>query len=80
MKPILIACMALVLGPAALAQSLPATPKTKGSDDLAKKLEEKLASPFLKKAAWNTDFDAAKAEAKKSNKLLFVYFSRSYAY
>ncbi|MFN0207909.1 MAG: hypothetical protein ACKVS6_16500 [Planctomycetota bacterium] len=83
MKCYLTAAAVLLLGGNLLAQSLPAVPtKPKGpsADDLQKKLEDKLAQPFLKKAPWLTDFDKAKAEAKKSNKLLFVYFSRSYAY
>ena len=42
-------------------------------------LEKKLASGFLKKAPWILDLDQAKADAKKSGKLIFAYFSRSYA-
>lgn len=47
--------------------------------DLKAKKEKKLASEFLKKAAWTLDFDAAKAAAKKGDKLIFAYFTRSYA-
>ena len=47
--------------------------------DLAAKLEDKLASPFLKNADWFTDFDKAKARAKESGKVIFGYFTRSYA-
>ena len=43
--------------------------------NLAKKLE----SDFLKAAPWLTDFDQAREEAKKSGKLIFAYFTRSYA-
>lgn len=43
--------------------------------NLAKKLEQ----PFLKVAPWITDFDKAKAEAKKSGKPIFAYFTRSYS-
>jgi hypothetical protein len=48
--------------------------------DLQKKYEEKLKEPFFSKAPWFTDYDKALAEAKKSGKLVFGYFSRSYAY
>ena len=47
--------------------------------DLEAKLEQKLAKDFVKNAAWVMDFDAAKAKAKESGKLIFVYFTRSYA-
>ena len=54
-----------------------------GSPVLAQSLEEKrdkkLASDFLKKAAWITDYDKAREESKKSGKAIFGYFSRSYA-
>lgn len=40
---------------------------------------KKLARPVFQNAAWRTDFDAAKAEAKQAHKLMFVYFTRTYA-
>jgi hypothetical protein len=40
--------------------------------------DNKLKAEFLKKAAWFTDYDKALAEAKKGNKLVFVYFTRTY--
>jgi hypothetical protein len=46
---------------------------------LKKNRDEKLAKDFLKKADWHTDFAKAKAQAKKDGKLVFTYFSRSYA-
>lgn len=46
---------------------------------LEEKKAEKLKSEFLKKADWKLDYDAAREEAKKSGKLLFTLFSRSYA-
>ena len=48
-------------------------------DQLKKKKEEALKEPFLKKAAWLTDYDKALAEAKKTGKPVFAYFTRSYA-
>ncbi|MFM1873369.1 MAG: hypothetical protein RL398_2791 [Planctomycetota bacterium] len=38
-------------------------------------LAKKLAAPFLQKAAWHTDWNAAKAAAKQSGRLLFGYFT-----
>jgi hypothetical protein len=43
------------------------------------KRDKKLKEPFLSKAAWTTDYDKAREEARKSGKLIFVYFTRSYA-
>jgi hypothetical protein len=40
---------------------------------------KKLASPFLKANQWFTDFDKACAEAKKTKKVVFGYFTRSYS-
>lgn len=48
-------------------------------ETLKSNLKEKLAAGFLKKAPWVLDLDQAKAEAKKSGKLIFAYFTRSYA-
>ena len=39
----------------------------------------KLGQAFLKANAWLTDFDVAKDEAFEKDKLVFVYFSRSYS-
>ena len=55
-------------------------PKAQGQEELIALREKKLAKEVFKNAAWRTDFDAAKAEAKKDGKLLLVYFTRSYAY
>ena len=41
--------------------------------------DAKLASEFLKKAPWMTDYDKAREESKKSNKPILAYFSRSFA-
>jgi len=46
---------------------------------MKKNLEKKLDAEFLKNASWITDFDKAKEEAKKTKKLIFAYFTRSYA-
>jgi len=41
--------------------------------------QKKLEKDFFKNAAWVLDYDQALAKAKESKKLIFVYFSRSYA-
>ena len=43
------------------------------------KLEEKMAKPFVKNAAWETDYDKARERAAADGKLIFAYFTRSYA-
>lgn len=48
-------------------------------DGLEEKRDKKLESPFLKKAAWITDYDQALAESRKQKKAIFGYFTRSYA-
>lgn len=69
MKTTLLAAAALMagLGEAAAQESMEA------------KLEKKLKSPFLTKAAWITDYDKAREESRKSGRLIFAYFTRSYA-
>ena len=40
---------------------------------------ETLAKEVFTKAPWQTDYDAARGQAKQLRKLLFAYFTRSYA-
>lgn len=54
-------------------------PMPLSQDELKTRRTEKLAKPVFQKAAWLTDYDAARAEAKKSGKLILTYFTRSYA-
>lgn len=42
-------------------------------------LDEKLGKPFVKKAPWILDYDKALAESKSSGRLIFAFFTRSYA-
>lgn len=63
----------LTAGPAA-----PANPPSQA--ELTTRRTEKLAKPVFKNAAWVTDYDAAKAQAKKEGKLLLAYFTRSYSH
>lgn len=46
---------------------------------LEEKRDQKLKSPFLSKAAWITDYDRAREESRKTGKVIFAYFTRSYA-
>ena len=64
---ILAAALVAAIGSSAFGQSL------------EEKRDKKLASEFLNKASWITDYDKALAESKKSGKPIFGYFSRSYA-
>lgn len=48
-------------------------------DELIQKRTEKLAKPVFEKADWLLDYDAARARAREQQKLLLVYFTRSYA-
>ena len=49
------------------------------TDDLQAKYEKKLAKEFVGYGNWITDYDQALSTAKEQEKVLFVYFSRSYA-
>ena len=57
-----------------------ATPAVAQSGDLEAKLKKKLEAPWIKDPKWITDYDEAKAEAKKTGKVIFGYFTRSYTY
>jgi hypothetical protein len=67
--------MKIMLGAIALAAAASAAQAQSNEE----KRDLKLKSPFLSKAAWITDYAAARAEAKKSGKAIFAYFTRSYA-
>jgi hypothetical protein len=72
----------LILPVAALLASLiPAqnAPPQPSQDDLKAKRTEKLAKPVFTKAPWVMDYDKAREQAKKEDKLLLTYFTRSYA-
>ena len=53
--------------------------QSQAQGDLVAKKEAKLKKAFLQNATWYTDYDKARAAAKKSNKVLFTYFTRSYS-
>ena len=73
-------CM-LVLAAICLALGAAQSARAQGDESaLIEKRDKKLQEAFLKKAAWLTDFDDAKAKAKEDGKLIFTYFTRSYAH
>jgi hypothetical protein len=64
--------------PAARIQA-PAPQKQGPTQDQLQELRaKKLAKEVFQNAAWTTDFDAAKKDAKAQDKLILVYFTRSY--
>lgn len=63
-----------------LCAALPAQQKGPSQEQLKQQREEKLGKEVFTKADWTFDYDKARAEAKKSGKLIFAYFSRSYAH
>ncbi|MBK8979675.1 MAG: hypothetical protein IPM29_27565 [Planctomycetes bacterium] len=67
--------VALACAVAAPAQRPQPTP-----EELQKKYDEELALPFVQKGNWIVDYDEARARARREGKLIFAYFSRSYAY
>lgn len=71
--------VALGLAMAGLASGIATGQDADRQQGLKDKLEKKLASDFLKKADWITDYDAARAKAAKSGEVIFAYFTRSYA-
>jgi hypothetical protein len=61
-----------------LAASMPAI--AQDADSNQAKLDAKLAEDWVGQGGWVLDFDEAKAQAAKENKVIFVYFTRSYAF
>ncbi len=48
-------------------------------EELHRLRDEKVALPVFKQCPWSFDYDAARAAAKAPGKLIFAYFTRSYA-
>ena len=46
---------------------------------LEERRDKKLKDPFLSKASWITDYDKAREASRKTGKLIFAYFTRSYS-
>lgn len=65
---------------ALLGALLPAQNRQQPSQEQLTQLRaDKLAKPVFQKAPWVMDYDKAREQAKKDGKLLFAYFTRSYA-
>ena len=47
--------------------------------ELQEKFEHKMQSAFVSSGNWLTDYEQARKIAKQEGKLMFVYFTRSYA-
>jgi hypothetical protein len=66
---------------AALFAAVPGALWAQGNqEELVKKRDKKLAEEWVKNANWITDYTKAREEAKKAGKLIFAYFTRSYAF
>ena len=76
MKRMFVAGLTAGLG---LLAALPAGAQGDRNADLQQRYEKKLKKEFVGKVAWARSFDEARATAKKEGKLVFGYFSRSYA-
>jgi hypothetical protein len=75
MRITLLLTTALLAVSPALAQRKPPT-----QDELRAKYEAEIRLPFVAQGNWLLDYDEARARAKKEGKLIFAYFSRSYAH
>lgn len=69
----------LLLAPLLLAAQQTQQPQGPSQEDLKANFEAKLAKPFVAAGGWITDYDEARALAAKEKKVIFVYFTRSYA-
>jgi hypothetical protein len=49
------------------------------AEDLRQKLEAKLSEEWVALQEWTTDYDLARRRSAESGKLIFAYFTRSYA-
>ena len=58
---------------------IPTLPAQKSQPQLVEQRAEKLAKPFVTSAPWMLDYDKARAAAKKQDKILLAYFTRSYS-
>jgi hypothetical protein len=62
---------------AVLAAPAACQPQGQSQEKLRALRAEKLAKPVFE--GWLTDYDAARARARKDGKLILAYFTRSYA-
>ncbi len=65
---------------AAFATALLAAPAvSQDADSLQSKYEAKVAAEWVSHGGWILDLDEALAQAKRENKRVFAYFTRSYS-
>ena len=62
-----------------LAVGLDAQRRVPTAEELISRKEQKLAEAWLKNASWTLSFADAKTRAAKEGKLIFGYFTRSFA-
>ena len=72
MQPVSI----LVVTAAALIPTLSAQ---RSQPEMLEQRSKKLAKPFVTSEPWMLEYDEARAYAKKQDKILLTYFTRSYA-
>jgi len=80
LAPLLLA--ALVATPAAAQSARLSGGPAQSQDsqaDMVAKYEAKLKADYIPFGGWITDYDEARAKAAAEGKLIFAYFSRSYA-
>ncbi len=68
---------ALLLGTVLLSTSFGA--QDAEQERFKKSYEKALTAEFISHGNWITDYDLARERAKKEGKVIFVFFSRSYA-
>lgn len=71
LKSVMVVALSLFVVPSLLAQ--------KSQEELATMRDEKMAKKVFQQANWIFDYDKVREEAKKSDKVIFTYFTRSYA-
>ena len=74
------ACLALAAATLLLLPGAPALAQGSGAvEKLQERFEKKSKKDFIKNVAWELDYDKARKTAAESGKLIFAYFTRSYA-
>jgi len=64
---------------AAVTGLLLSSPLAAQDKDFQKLYDAKISESWVSNGGWILDLEEAKARAKKENKLIFAYFTRSYA-
>ena len=54
-------------------------PAQKSPEELKKLHDEKIAKTWVSKGNWILDYEGAREKARKSGKIIFAYFTRSYS-